>query len=125
MHIVVYRCCFLPTVRVSINLKLAGHGCRGQLAESNDQAGTENDNQPAKKPFELPSNVRIGSSHTTEPNKTEPKRPLNGSAVITKDSCLCNEFLTPCSNTHPFSGPLPETTQVNQYQKGKTDLDFT
>jgi len=27
--------------------------------------------------------------------------------------------------THPFNGPLSGTTQVSQYQKGKTNLDFT
>ena len=27
--------------------------------------------------------------------------------------------------THPFSGPLPGTTRVGRYQKGKTNLDFT
>ena len=27
--------------------------------------------------------------------------------------------------THPFNGPLSRTTQVSQYQKGKTNLDFT
>ena len=27
-------------------------------------------------------------------------------------------------NTHPFNGPLSETTQVSRYQKGKTSLDF-
>ena len=26
---------------------------------------------------------------------------------------------------HPFNGPLSGTTQVSQYQKGKTNLDFT
>jgi len=26
---------------------------------------------------------------------------------------------------HPFNGPLSGTTRVNQYQKGKTNLDFT
>jgi len=29
------------------------------------------------------------------------------------------------SNTHPFYGPLFGTTRVSQYQKGKTNLDFT
>ena len=29
------------------------------------------------------------------------------------------------TNTHPFNGPFSGTTQVSQYQKGKTDLDFT
>ena len=28
------------------------------------------------------------------------------------------------TQTHPFNGPLSETTQVSQYQKGKTNLDF-
>ena len=33
----------------------------------------------------------------------------------------------PSAHTHtrPFNGPLSETTQVSQYQKGKTNLDFT
>jgi len=29
------------------------------------------------------------------------------------------------THTHPFNGPLSGTTQVIQYQKGKTNLDFT
>jgi len=29
------------------------------------------------------------------------------------------------THTHPFNGPLFGTTQVSQYQKGKTNLDFT
>ena len=29
------------------------------------------------------------------------------------------------THTHPFNGPLSGTTRVNQYQKGKTNLDFT
>jgi len=29
------------------------------------------------------------------------------------------------TNTHPFNGPFSGTTQVSQYQKGKTNLDFT
>jgi len=28
------------------------------------------------------------------------------------------------THTHPFNGPFPGTTQVSQYQKGKTNLDF-
>jgi len=31
----------------------------------------------------------------------------------------------PYTHTHPFIGPLSETTQVSQYQKGKTNPDFT
>ena len=29
------------------------------------------------------------------------------------------------NETHTFNGPLSGTTQVSQYQKGKTNLDFT
>jgi len=29
------------------------------------------------------------------------------------------------AHTHLFNGPFSETTQVSQYQKGKTNLDFT
>jgi len=29
------------------------------------------------------------------------------------------------THAHPFNGPLSGTTQVSQYQKGKTNLDFT
>jgi len=28
-------------------------------------------------------------------------------------------------HTHTFNGPLSGTTQVSQYQKGQTNLDFT
>jgi len=28
-------------------------------------------------------------------------------------------------HTHPFNGPFSGTTQVSQYEKGKTNLDFT
>ena len=29
------------------------------------------------------------------------------------------------THTHPFNGPLSGTTRVSQYQRGKTNLDFT
>jgi len=29
------------------------------------------------------------------------------------------------THTHPFNGPFSRTTRVGQYQKGKTNLDFT
>jgi len=35
-----------------------------------------------------------------------------------------NMMLTTHTHTHPFNGPMPGTTQVSQYQKGKTNLDF-
>jgi len=35
---------------------------------------------------------------------------------------ILKAFLT---HTHPFNGSLSRTTRVSQYQKGKTNLDFT
>jgi len=37
----------------------------------------------------------------------------------------CKCFRPGHTHTHPFNGPLSGTTQVNRYQKGKTNLDFT
>jgi len=39
----------------------------------------------------------------------------------------CNRTDRHCSimNEHPFNGPFSRTTRVSQYQKGKTNLDFT
>ena len=40
-------------------------------------------------------------------------------------SCQVGVICLRHTHTHPFNGPLPGTTQVSRYQKGKTDLDFT
>ena len=34
-------------------------------------------------------------------------------------------IVLPHTPTHPLNGPLSRTTRVSQYQKGKTNLDFT
>ena len=41
--------------------------------------------------------------------------------------CLLGSFLCTYTHarTHTFNGPFSGTTQVSQYQKGKTNLDFT
>jgi len=33
--------------------------------------------------------------------------------------------ITTIDKKHPFNGPFTKTTWVSQYQKGKTNLDFT
>jgi len=38
---------------------------------------------------------------------------------------LTTHTVTTHTHTHPFNGPFSGTTQVSQYQKGKTNLDFT
>ena len=40
-------------------------------------------------------------------------------SLITSDSLHWN------TRTHPFNGPFSGTTHVSQYQKGRTNLDFT
>jgi len=44
---------------------------------------------------------------------------------ICKISCEIFSGFNTHTHTHPFNGPLSGTTQVSQYQKGKTNLDFT
>jgi len=41
------------------------------------------------------------------------------------NSAHCYRYRPSVTDTHPFNGPFSRTTQVSQYQKGKTDLDFT
>ena len=41
-------------------------------------------------------------------------------AATTHHSVYCLHI-----HTHPFNGPLSGTTRMSQYQKGKTNLDFT
>ena len=37
----------------------------------------------------------------------------------------CCPTVSKHTHTHPFNGPLSGSTRLSQYQKGKTDLDFT
>ena len=39
--------------------------------------------------------------------------------------CVSYHAVHTYTHTHPFYGPLSRTTRVSQYQKGKTNLDFT
>jgi len=40
--------------------------------------------------------------------------------------CVLNNATHDAStHTHPFNGPFSGTTRLSQYQKGKTNLDFT
>ena len=46
--------------------------------------------------------------------------------VVQCQHCVwCWTCETMFQNTHLFNGPLSRTTRVSQYQKGKTNLDFT
>jgi len=39
--------------------------------------------------------------------------------------CATKNVYNKKTHTHPFNGPFCGTTRVSQYQKGKTNLDFT
>jgi len=39
--------------------------------------------------------------------------------------CVLVCYTSTHTHTHPFNGTLSGTTRVGQYQKGKTNLDFT
>ena len=47
-------------------------------------------------------------------------RPTNSVKALKAHKCLIIY-----THTHPFNGPFSRTTLVGQYQKGKTNLDFT
>ena len=55
---------------------------------------------------------RYGNSHAIQDHTVLPDPSRSGIPVK-------------LAHTHPFNGPLSGTTQVSQYQKGKTNLDFT
>ena len=40
-------------------------------------------------------------------------------------TCVCLSICLLAEHTHMFNGPLHESTRAGQYQKGKTNLDFT
>ena len=45
--------------------------------------------------------------------------------VHTPNGISISSSILVSKHTHPFNGPLSGTTRVGQYQKGKTNLDFT
>jgi len=58
---------------------------------------------------------------------------INGSRIIYFNLCLSGVWKSTRTHahtharthTHTFNGSFSGTTQVNRYQKGKTNLDFT
>jgi len=56
--------------------------------------------------------------------RPEPKRLVH--VVSAQLMAMTNRHTTLYTHalTHPFNGPFSGTTRVNQYQKGKTNLDF-
>ena len=62
--------------------------------------------------------VAIKHSYTDRQRYSTTSRQLHGFIKV-------NPCETMMLHTHTFNGPLSGTTQVSQYQKGQTNLDFT
>jgi len=45
--------------------------------------------------------------------------------TVVNACCICELDTATHTHTHPFNGPFSWTTRVGQYQKDKTNLDFT
>jgi len=63
-----------------------------------------------------PSDVAAGSTADETPCSSRPPD---------TDTAVHLQRKRKVTHAHPFNGPLPGTTQVSRYQKGKTNLDFT
>jgi len=86
--------------------------------------------------------VKVRDGHTGENNKEKDVVSERDEAVLTElvedtvggqltgQHVTLDHTHTTCTgqhstHTHPFNGHFSGTTQVSQYQKGKTNLDFT
>ena len=68
------------------------------------------------------------SFNVEQRNQTECDRSTQSTIRLIHDTTNTTTHYRPTASllhTHPFNGPLSGTTRVSQYQKGKTDLDFT
>jgi len=51
----------------------------------------------------------------------------NTDRVTGDENCYTTQQVSPYADnthTHPFNGPLPGTTRVSQYHKGKNQAEF-
>jgi len=70
--------------------------------------------------------IQIGFTFLVPAHPGSPEKgPLNGCVCVCYSECFQSKSAHTHTHTHPFYGPLSGTTRVSQYQKGKTDLDFT
>jgi len=62
-------------------------------------------------------------SQSAHPNQRRPEKTTVASSAFLNS--LTDTHTHTHTHTHPFNGPFYGTTWVSQYQKGKTNLDFT
>ena len=75
--------------------------------------------------FPVPVRSAVKSNLTDWCFQNLSKRALNALTVQASTTELGKLFQIFTIHTHPFNGPLSGTTRVSQYQKGKTNLDFS
>ena len=68
---------------------------------------------------------RVWASFTFKDTKHIPRRASNVQRLATVVALINNIISAAHTHTHMFNGPFSGTTWVGQYQKGKTNLDFT
>ena len=66
-----------------------------------------------------------GPGENCQKNATDLTGSLVTSSRPPQIHVFLHKFFERYTHTHPFNGPLFGTTRVSQYQKGKTNLDFT
>jgi len=66
----------------------------------------------------------FAASRPTQPS-AEWEMSIGQSPVMVCSWTIKAGWLVTDTHTHPFNGPLSRTTRVSQYQKRKTNLDFT
>jgi len=80
-------------------------------------------------PKQRPTSIERQASQQKRSKETHVRRaPLGqvGSGKVLQPAVHTADKLTRhYTHTHPFNGPLPGTTRVSRYQKGRTNLDFT
>ena len=69
----------------------------------------------------MAGNFAEGRTHTPCPGKTTPNINCSNSTK----ACQFHQKFYKHTHTHTFKGPLPSTTKVSRYQKGKTNMDFS
>ena len=62
---------------------------------------------------------------STKKRFLEPRSINMQQSTCDHNCCATKNVYNKKTHTHPFNGPFCGTTRVSQYQKGKTNLDFT
>ena len=76
-------------------------------------------------PDQIVNQQQCCNSTQLNENKSTPQTLLIGSICSLLQQVINHENHLRNTHTHPFNSPFSGITQVSQYQKGKTNMDFT